>query len=184
MRLERMRPGCYALLLLVSACGGSIAENTAEGDAGARRDSGRDARARVEDAADAADTDDADAGFPVFHDDACPDAPSEPPLLECDPFATTSTQCRPGTACYPVTPRGLDPCNPGRYSTQCFPAGDGVQGTPCSDGSQCAGGFICVKTGAGDQCAKLCRTDQFGQCDVGRICRIVDVSGSGFGACD
>jgi hypothetical protein len=182
MMLDRSKLGRFALLL-VGACGGSIADSPSADDAGTRKDSGRDARPRAADASgDEASA--RDIGFPVFRDDACPDAPRDPPIIECDPFVMTGTQCAPGNACYPITPRAQDPCNPGQYSTRCFPAGAGVQGTPCSDGSECAGGFICVKTGSGDQCAKLCRTDQFGQCDTGRVCRIVDVSGSGFGACD
>jgi hypothetical protein len=120
----------------------------------------------------------------VFHEDACPDAPPAMPVLECDPFAPASTQCQPGDGCYPIPPSGQDSCHPGSYSTKCAPSGIGVQGSPCNDGSECASGFICVKSASGDQCAKLCRTDQFAQCDMGRVCRVVDVSGSGIGACD
>jgi len=172
--------GCT--LTLATACGGSVTGEPADGGGGRRGGGGRDAAVeRVVDArADAVSED----GFPVFHEDMCPDAPADPPMLECDPFAQDSGQCSPGFGCYPLTPRGSDPCHPGRYSTLCFPAGPGMQGSPCSDGAQCGAGFICVKTASGDVCAKLCRTSQFDDCDFGRVCRVVDVGGSGIGACD
>lgn len=159
-----------------------MTENPGTTDAG-RRDSGRDARIdRIADAI--ADKADADVGYPVYYEDACPDAPLPPPAIACDPFDQSSGQCAPNFACYPYPPQGNDPCHPGSYGTRCALSGVGKQGSPCSDGSQCMAGFICVKTGSGDQCAKLCRTDLFGQCDVGRVCRLVDVTGSGIGACD
>jgi hypothetical protein len=170
-------------LVLLAACGGSISSGEIGDDAGARRDSARDVRGDPVTEA-TRDASPPDASYPVYREDACPDAPSDPPMIECDPFQQNSTQCPAGQGCYPITPRGQDPCHPGVYSTRCFPAGVGVQGSDCNDGSECAAGFICVKTASGDQCARLCRTDQFGQCDVGRVCRVVDVSGSGFGACD
>ena len=89
-----------------------------------------------------------------------------------------------GLGCYPIPPRAKDACHPGRYGTMCFPAGSGTQGSPCDDGGDCAGGFICVKSNTGDQCVKLCRVTQFDSCGEGRICREVDVTGSGYGGCE
>jgi hypothetical protein len=171
------------VVVLLAACGGSVIEEPVTTTDAGRRDSGRDARIdRVADAIPG--TPDAADSYPVFNEDACPDVAAPPPMIQCDPFAQSSMQCPPGFACYPFPPQGNDPCSPGAYGTRCALGGFGLQGSPCSDGTQCAGGFICVKTGSGDQCAKLCRTDQFGQCDDGRVCRLVDVTGSGIGACD
>ncbi|HEY3592279.1 MAG TPA: hypothetical protein VGL13_00335 [Polyangiaceae bacterium] len=175
---------CAALsiaLALFVGCGGSVTIEPPGVDAGPRRDAGRDAK--IDQAVDAPpDVADAADAFSVFHEDACPDAPPDPSTLECDPF--TQLQCPPGQACYPVPPQAQDVCHPGSYSTRCVFAGSGTQGTPCSDGSQCSGGFICVKTSSGDECAKLCRIDQPQSCASGRVCRLVDVTGSGIGACD
>jgi hypothetical protein len=41
-----------------------------------------------------------------------------------------------------------------------------------------------VKTGAGDMCVKLCKLGQLGSCSDGRVCREVDVTGSGWGGCE
>jgi hypothetical protein len=173
----------FPVVVLLAACGGSVTEGPEPSDAGRRDGNSRDAKVdRIADAL--ADGRDADVVYPIFYEDACPDAPAPPPMIQCDPLTQSPAECPPGFACYPVPPQGNDPCHPGSYGTRCALSGLGVQGSPCSDGSQCAGGFICVKTGSGDQCAKLCRTDQFGQCDVGRVCRLVDVTGSGIGACD
>jgi hypothetical protein len=103
-------------------------------------------------------------------------------MIECDPFIQST--CPLGLACYPIPPRASDNCHPGRYSTLCLPGGSGTQGTPCGDGTDCAGGFICVKSGQGDQCVKLCKTDEFNSCTDGRVCREVDVTGSGWGGCE
>ena len=56
--------------------------------------------------------------------------------------------------------------------------------TPCGDGTDCAAGFIFVKSGSGDQCVKLCKTNEFNSCTDGRVCREVDVTGSGWGGCE
>jgi hypothetical protein len=41
-----------------------------------------------------------------------------------------------------------------------------------------------VKSGQGDECVKLCRIDQFNSCSDGRVCRELDVAGSGWGGCE
>jgi hypothetical protein len=170
------------LVALGVACGGAVTE-TPSNDAGTRRDTGRDVmdRDRFDGGSsgfDAPPNDD----FPVFREDACPDAALSPPVLECDPF--NQSTCMLGLGCYPIPPRAVGQCQPGRYSTKCLPTGGRTQGDPCGDGTDCAGGYICVKSGQGDQCVKLCRTTEFGGCEEGRVCREVDVSGSGLGGCE
>jgi hypothetical protein len=171
------------LIAPVAACGGAVTETPSNGDAGTRRDSGRGGSDRDRSDGspsgfDARPNDD----FPVYREDACPDAPPVPPVLQCDPFQQST--CPLNLGCYPIPPRASGQCQPGRYSTMCLPTGPRTQGDPCSDGTDCAGGFICVKSGQGDQCVKLCRTTEFGGCDDGRVCREVDVSGSGLGGCE
>jgi hypothetical protein len=151
-------------------------------DGGKRRDGGRAANTREASEPpvqlDATVTD----VYPVYQEDVCSDAPLQVPSIECDPLA--SNLCRQGLACYPTPPRGTDDCHPGRYGTSCLRQGRGTQGSPCSNVTDCVAGFMCVKTGAGDQCVKICRLNQYGSCSDGRICREVDVTGSEWGGCD
>ena len=171
------------LLVLAVGCGGAVVDPSATPDGGRRRDSGRPGSDR-DSGIDPPPPDDArpNDDFPVFREDACADVRTPPPTLECDPFVQST--CPPTMACYPIPPQASGNCQPGRYSTLCFPAGRGTQGTPCSDGTECAAGFICVKSGQGDQCVKICRTDEFNSCTDGRVCREVDVTGSGLGGCE
>jgi hypothetical protein len=169
--------------MALCACGGSIVDPSLTADGGRRRDGGRggsdrDSGINPPPPDDASPNDD----FPVFREDACPDVFSPPPMIECDPFVQST--CPLGLACYPIPPRASDNCHPGRYSTICLQGGTGTQGAPCGDGTDCAGGFICVKSGQGDQCVKLCKTDEFNSCTDGRVCREVDVTGSGWGGCE
>jgi hypothetical protein len=171
------------VLLLVVGCGGAVVDVSPVPDSGARRDGGRGGQERDRDnegspGVDARPQDD----FPVFREDACPDAPIPTPPLECDPFMQSTCPLRQG--CYPVPPRATDSCHPGTYSTLCLPSGNGAQGWPCGDATDCVAGFICVKSGEGDQCVKLCKPTDIGSCTDGRVCREVDVTGSGWGGCE
>lgn len=179
--MPRVLTVACAVMLWGPACGGHLASDLGS-DAGPHRDGGR-AGSRgdgsitppVDDAHPADD-------FRVYHEDACPDAPVAVPPLQCDPL--TQRTCPPGEGCYPIPPRAIDDCHPGTFSTMCAPAGTGTQGAPCGDGSDCAAGFVCVITGAGNQCVKLCRTSDFGACTDGRVCRPIDITGSGWGGCE
>jgi hypothetical protein len=172
------------VLILSFGCGGSVVEVPSSDGGGFRHDGGpgggknRDQGLDRTSPLDASQTDD----FPIFREDACPDSTAPPPPLECDPFNQSTCPFR--QACYPIPPRASDSCHPGRYATICLTAGSGMQGTPCNDGTDCAAGFLCVKAGSGDQCVKLCRTNQFDACADGRVCRELDVTGSGWGGCE
>jgi hypothetical protein len=53
------------------------------------------------------------------------------------------------------------------------------QGETCSSALDCAGGFICVITGAGTSCAQYCDLGKTGGCPEGYVCEPLDVSGMG-----
>jgi hypothetical protein len=185
--LQRIPGAALAALmaLAVSNCGGIADEIPSSEDAGRRRDAARDTNApdRAE-AGDAASHDgsDADGALPVYVEDACPPSVPDPPDYECDPFGTDAGQCQPGYGCYPYPPQGTDPCNPGSWGARCQTAGTGTQGASCNGSrSYCAGGYVCVKSGAGDQCVKLCRIQQLEPCADGLVCNPLDVFG--FGGC-
>jgi hypothetical protein len=173
--IERRIPTAAARCLIgaaaLSACGGALIDPSA--DAGRRKDAGAGAGA-----VDAADAD----GPPVFIDDVCIDAERMPPMLVCDPFAPLP--CPAGKGCYAVPPRASGSCQPGTYGTICATEGKGAQGDPCNDTTECFGSHVCVKSGLGNHCAKLCKVSELGSCADGRICRVLDLSGSGWGGCE
>ena len=155
---------------VLTACGGSLVDPSADG--GRRRDGGSGA------AVDAADGD----GPPVFIDDVCIDAARVPPSLVCDPFLPTS--CPAGKGCYAIPPRASGSCEPGSFGTICSAEGKGAQGAPCNDTTECLGSHVCVKSGLGNHCSKLCKVSELGSCADGRICRVLDLAGSGWGGCE
>lgn len=166
-------------------CGGSIdveADTTvADGGAGdadahVHADAHQDAKP-LDAPADAPKKD----AFDEYHDPGCPDAPIDPPQLECDALAPPPGGCPPDEACFPYVQYPSSPCGQEQYGTVCAPAGTGVQGTPCGGVQDCAGGFVCVISGSGVQCVKLCKLDQPGSCDDGLVCQPIDIPG--FGGC-
>ena len=176
MSEQRIKPVGVRLLIatFISGCGGSLIDGGA--DAGQRRDGASPGTPGTSDRRDAAEEP------PVFIDDICIDAGRLPPSLICDPFAPSS--CPAGKGCYAVPPRAAGPCQPGRYATICAEEGSGVHGSHCNDTTECRGSFVCVKSGIGNHCAKLCKVSEFDSCAEGRVCRVLDLSGSGWGACD
>jgi hypothetical protein len=154
-RHGRSKVGFLLAAFAISSCGG-VAEETPGGtDAGQRRESGRDAAAADRtDATDGPnDSSDGDSALPAYVEDACPPSTPDPPSYECDPFDPKPAQCPAGYACYPYPPQGTDPCHPGSWGSKCRVAGTGIQGSACNGGARsCAGGYVCVKSGAGDQC--------------------------------
>ena len=161
---------CLMVTAALAGCGGSLLDASA--DAGRRREGGADSLT------DAAGADDP----PVFIEDVCVDAVRPPPTLICDPFAPLS--CPAGKGCYAIPPRASGSCQPGTFGTICSTEGRGVQGSPCSDTTECVGSHVCVKSGIGNHCAKLCKVSELGSCADGRVCRVLDLSGSGWGGCE
>lgn len=171
------------LALLSTACGGSV-------------DAGFDSPP-LPDAGDldaSPDGGETDAGSPIpdggkepdrpgeYEDPDCPDTPLEPPYLECDPLAEGSTGCAVGEACHPFVRYPESECEQESYGAICMPEGTGTQGSPCGSGeSSCKGGFVCVISGAGVQCVKLCDLDTIASCPDGLVCEPLDVEG--FGGC-
>ena len=153
----------------LAGCGGQLVDPRQ--DAGRRRDGSSGS-------SDAADAD----GPPVFIDDICIEAGKIPPTLACDPF--TPASCPAGKGCYAVPPRASGSCEPGSYGTICATEGKGAQGAPCNDTTECLSGHVCVKSGLGNHCSKLCKVSELGSCGGGRVCRVLDLSGSGWGGCE
>ena len=182
MLLRLTRSLCFAppfvalsLLLVPPACGGAVeGDNLAPpgpGDDGGYRfygtpvgDGGRrDARGQD------------GSGDATFIDPACGDVQPRPPQNACD--ANTQTGCKTGEGCYPLTIYPTGPCEQERYGTRCERAGTGTQGTSCDGIVECAAGYVCVISGSGTQCAKLCMLGRSGQCPEGLVCEPIDVAG-------
>lgn len=177
------------LITLLDGCGGSansgdqpVSDAAADANAGAAgsssvggtagRDAGPDARAGSGGSGGAT----VDSGYV---DPGCPDAPVAEPVRECDPFSVPSG-CSFGDACYPFVSYPSGVCDQETFGTFCLPPGTGQQGDPCA-GEPCAGGFVCVVTGQGNQCVQLCPLQGEDGCPPGLFCVPVDVEG--FGAC-
>lgn len=112
-----------------------------------------------------------------YIDPGCPDAEPPPKIEECDPFANP-TGCLPGEACYPFVNYPASKCEQEQYGTVCAVPGTAKQGEPCG-GELCASGFVCVVTGIGTQCVKMCKLDGPSTCPPGLFCVPVDVEGIG-----
>lgn len=166
----RLTGATAAAVAVLTACGGSVGDDvTAITDAGAE-DAHRDARA-PRDAADEPTIRDA---FSEYVDPMCPDAPRPQPDLQCDPYAPPPGGCPMGEACFPYVRYPMGDCQPEQFGAACQAAGTGVQGTPCDTG-RCAGGFVCVVSGAGTQCVALCKLDGSTPCPSGLVCQAVDI---------
>lgn len=119
----------------------------------------------------------ATGGTGGFIDPGCPDAAAPPPTKECEPFATP-TGCPAGQGCYPFVQYPSGPCEKEQHGTFCAPGGTGKQGDPCG-GELCAIGHVCVVTGVGTQCVKMCSPTGPSSCPPGLFCVPVDVEGIG-----
>jgi hypothetical protein len=122
-----------------------------------------------------------------FVNPQCPDAGEPQQEVTCNVFdpngCVGSSCCRPGESCYPVVIPPQAPCEPETYGAFCIQSGVGTQGASCGDTTNCAGGFVCLITGATTQCAKMCDlegADGHG-CPDGFVCEPIDIPG--FSAC-
>lgn len=118
---------------------------------------------------------------PPFVEPGCPPAEEPPNINACDPLAPVSG-CAEGEACFPFVEYPRGPCGVERFGTVCSRAGSGMQGDSCAN-ERCAGDHICVSTGRGTQCARLCGLDADSPrvCAPGLLCLPVDIEG--FGGC-
>ncbi len=116
-----------------------------------------------------------------FEEDGCPPRGAQPDISECDPLSELP-QCPEGMSCFPFVSYPSGPCEVERFGAMCQPAGSGVQGDSCSN-SRCAADHICVSTGRGTQCARLCSlvSGSTNVCAPGLLCLPIDIEG--FGGC-
>ena len=100
---------------------------------------------------------------------------------ECDPMASTAS-CPAGQSCFPFVRYPTGPCEVEQYGTTCLPAGPGTQGESC-ERQACAAEHICISTGRGTQCARLCSFADGAPnvCAPGLLCLPIDIEG--FGGC-
>lgn len=171
-----------ALAPAAASCGGAVEgtgddladalDANARDDGRAHRDGGRDARVPGRPGSD-----DEDA---PYVDPSCADAAPPPPTNDCD--AREQTGCGPGEGCYPFVGYPQGPCEQEQYGTACEPAGTGEQGDPCGGLTECAAGYVCVISGAGTVCTKLCDLGAASACPEGQVCEPIDVAG--FATCN
>lgn len=118
---------------------------------------------------------------PAFEEPGCPPAGMLPSINECDALAPVSG-CSAGESCFPYVDYPAGPCEVERYGTVCLLAGPGTQGDSCAR-EPCAADHICVSTGRGTLCARLCGLDAAAPdvCAPGLLCLPIDIRG--FGGC-
>lgn len=118
---------------------------------------------------------------PPFIDPGCPPLAAAPPDNECDPLEPAAA-CPAGQACFPYVIYPSMPCEVERYGARCQAVGPGVQGDPCAR-QGCAAEHICISTGRGTQCARICSFsgDAPDVCEPGLLCLPIDIEG--FGGC-
>jgi hypothetical protein len=171
-----------AFVAALVGCGGTVYSSD-PGGGDAEADAPVDAPGW--DAADAADAakPDADASsidaFDEYVDPGCPDAPPPSTAFVCDPLAPPPGDCAEGEACYPYVQYPSAPCEAEVYGSYCRVAGIQTQGEICGSGDDCAAGFVCVVSGSGTQCVRLCSLTDPSSCPNGQICGPIDVVGMG-----
>lgn len=161
-------------------CVGGVTEDFTDPTADAGKDAKHDAKADagVPPLGDGGGSKDA---LPDYVDPGCPDA--GPPLQQfaCDPYKQNNGDCMPGDACYIFVTYPQETCGQEIYGSVCYQAGQGVQGSPCGGAQDCGGGFVCVVSGAGNECVELCQLSGNSGCPDGLVCEPIDVEG--FGGC-
>lgn len=174
--------GLLGVLVAATGCSGTVVGN--ERGTGGDADGG--------DMPDASPDDEKDAGLPSPYTDAgvqdafeeyvdpgCPDAAEPLFAYDCDPFAPPPGDCPEDHACYPFVEYPSEPCAAEIYGSFCLPTGTQTQGEFCVSATDCAAGFVCVVSGAGNQCVRLCSLTDPKTCPDGQICEPLDVAGYG-----
>jgi len=119
--------------------------------------------------------------LPDYVDPGCPDAGGPIQQFDCDPYHQFNGDCMPGEGCYIYVSYPSEPCGQETYGSVCAPSGPGGQNAPCGGAQDCSGGFVCVVSGSGNQCVKLCPISGNSSCPPGLVCEPIDVEG--FGGC-
>ncbi|HVZ33290.1 MAG TPA: hypothetical protein VG963_12745, partial [Polyangiaceae bacterium] len=112
-----------------------------------------------------------------FEEQRCPELPPPPVSSVCDPLAA-DPGCPAGQACFPFVRYPMGPCDVEQYGSVCLPSGPGAQGDSCEQ-QACAAGYVCVSTGRGTQCVRLCglQADSPDACAPGLLCEPIDIQG-------
>jgi hypothetical protein len=123
-----------------------------------------------------------DGGYEASYvDPGCADAGAKPTMFACDALHQGNGDCPPGEGCFVYVDYPSSACAQEVYGSLCAKPGAGTQGAGCGGSEDCAAGFTCVVSGAGNQCAALCALDGPNPCADGAICESIDVEG--FGGC-
>jgi hypothetical protein len=179
-RVPYLLLGLTALAWPWAACGGTVSTGDTElpgtdaSTADAKKDSAKDALPHKDSGNDVWGKD----VLPDYYDPGCPDAPAPIIDKECDPLKSPPGDCMSGEACYPYVIYPTEPCEAEVYGAICEPAGTGEQSDPCY-GEACAPQHVCVITGAGTQCVRLCDLNKPAACPDGLVCEPIDVLGYG-----
>ncbi|MCU0654689.1 MAG: hypothetical protein MUF64_05185 [Polyangiaceae bacterium] len=120
------------------------------------------------------DAPDAPDALPDYVDPGCPDAGPPTTLYECDPYGD---DCGEGKSCYPFVDYPSEPCGQEIFGASCIFSGTSGQGEPCGIG--CKAGHVCVISGQGTQCVRLCDLKEPNPCKDGLLCVPVDIPGIG-----
>jgi hypothetical protein len=173
-----------SLLVAAPACSGSVdaldGDNASDGAVDAPDSGVEDAHADTRDGAKDTghDVDGADDAFEEYVDPGCPDAPAPVFDYQCDPLAPAG-ECPEGEGCYPYVEYPWEPCGAEIYGSMCLAVGTGTQGEGCYGTQECAAGFVCVVSGSGNQCVKICSLTDPSTCTDGQVCEPLDVAGLG-----
>jgi hypothetical protein len=183
-RFGCLRVGVFALGLAGLACGGdagsensprSTGSSSPVGGAGGAADAGSDEPLEPP----VSPFEPPPIDDTPFEDPGCPPVSAPPPdLNQCNPLATPSG-CPDGEACFPFVSYPSGPCEVELFGAMCRLAGSGTQGQSCANDG-CAADHVCVSTGRGTQCTRLCRLEGVGSvCDPGLLCLPIDIEGYG-----
>jgi hypothetical protein len=164
--------------IAAAGCGSTIVETNPDETDGGTPDAKHDAKHDGDVIDSSSDAKDA---LPDYVDPGCPDAGPPITAYACDPYQQFNGDCPPGQGCYIYVQYPEEPCGQEVYGAACADTGPGQQGDPCGGGQDCGGGYVCVVSGSGNQCVKLCNLKGEDGCPAGLVCEPIDVEG--FGGC-